>query len=263
MVKKTANLDKVTKFLTRSLLEEDIDIALILEEMLDLLVQNDYVKHASLINNEKNRIYHSKNLADLSIDDDASELEAQEIENWGTLYFKPGAKAEDLDWDSFSNNIALFIHSVELKVKSQLISGLTSEIRKTLRPDIALEKIYKGLEEFAQIDDFSFYKRLINTDEAGENLFKGYSLYFHNGDLASSLELSTETDSYMGQVLQQKEIRALKRVEPGNYTEIFSAKVRGREWGLLVIKRKTPWSDDLIGLIELFAEQMATVFNQH
>ena len=264
MVKRTADFHKVTKFLTKSLLEDDIDVALALEELLNLLVENNYVEHASLINKEKNRVFESRNLEEVRLDYESADLKEIDIENWGRLYFKPGAESGSIDWEDLANNIALFLHSIELKVKSELISGLTSEIRKTLKPDIALEKIYKNLEEFAQIVDFSFYKRLVNSEEdTGEDLFKGYCLYFHNGDLSSTVNPNKEINVSLGEILQHDEIRALKTAEEGNYTEIFSSKVRGREWGVMVIKRKTPWSDDLYRIFELFAEQMATVFNQH
>lgn len=261
MVKKTADLHKVTKFLTKSLLEEDIDLAVALEDLLDILVDSNYAEHVTLINKEKNKVFQSKNLEDLELELDSDELQEMEVDNWGKLYLKLGKGSADIDWEDFANNLALFIHSVELKVKSQLISGLTSEIRKTLKPDIALEKIYKNLEDFAQIEDFSFYKRLVNSEDFGENVFKGYSLYFHNGDMFNSTKQNSEIT--LGKILQQDEIRALKSSESGNYTEIFSSKVRGREWGIMVVKRKTPWSDDIYRTFELFAEQMATVFNQH
>ena len=263
MVKKTANLHKVTKFLTKSLLDEDVDIALVFEDLLNLLVESNYAEHVTLINKEKNKLYQSENLEDIKLNYDSADLEELGIENWGKLYFKLGQGSEALDWEDFANNLALFIHSIELKVKSQLISGLTSEIRKTLKPDIALEKIYKNLEDFAQIVDFAFYKRLVNSEDFGESVFKGYSLYFHNGQMFNSHKSNNDADIPLGQILQQDEVRALKRSETGNYTEIFSSKVRGREWGIMVVKRKTPWSEDLHRTFELFAEQMATVFNQH
>lgn len=258
MVKKIADCDKVTEFLTKSLFEDDIDLLLTLEELLNFLEKEAYIKNAVLINNDKTKVFTSTNSNEDLLNFDSEELEELEISHWGKLYYKKADASDLISLKNLARDIAFFIHSVELKIKSQIISGLTSEIRKTLRPDIALEKIYRGLEDYAQIREFSFYKRLINIDENGDDLFKGYSLYFKNGFIAEN-----DNEILLGKILQQKELRALKASEPGSYTEIFSSKVRGREWGMMVVKRQLPWTDELYRTFELFAEQMATVFNQH
>jgi diguanylate cyclase (GGDEF)-like protein len=263
MVKRTADFDKVTKFLTKSLLDEDLDPEIVFEDLLNLLYNNQFIEYASFINKAKNRLYSSRNLEDRESSFSEDELISLELDHWGYFCYKPGPKSEAFNWEDFASNLTLFIHSLELKIKSQLISNLTSEIRKTLRPDLALEKIYKKLEDFAQIVDFSFYKRLINNDNDGEVLFKGYSLYFHNGELKDNSESDKSGDNYLGKILQQSEIRELKNNKSGKYTEIFNSKVRGREWGIMVVTRNTAWTQELYSVFELFSEQMATVFNQH
>lgn len=263
MVKRTADFDKVTKFLTKSLLEDDLEQEIVFEDLLNLLYHSQFIEYACLVNKAKSRLYTSRNFQNLESSFPDEELLSLEVESWGYFCYKPGLKAGDFNWQDFASNLTLFIHSQELKTKSQLISNLTSEIRKTLRPDLALEKIYKKLEDFAQIIDFSFYKRLINNDTDGEVLFKGYSLYFHNGELKDNSEIDTFGDNYVGKILQQSEIRELKNNKSGKYTELFNSKVRGREWGIMVVTRNTPWTQELHSLFELFTEQMATVFNQH
>jgi diguanylate cyclase (GGDEF)-like protein len=140
-------------------------------------------------------------------------------------------------------------------MNTRLISSLTSDIRRTLRPDLALEKMYHTLSAFAELSGFYFFKRLINTDDH-ENIFKGYSLYFKS----ARDELSDFSEE---KIFDVNEIRELGFVDKSLEVQIFQSKVRGREWGLLVATREQPWTPELIEIFELFSEQMATVFNQH
>lgn len=140
-------------------------------------------------------------------------------------------------------------------MNTRLISSLTSDIRRTLRPDLALEKMYHTLSTFAELDGFYFFKRLINTEDH-ENIFKGYSLYFKS----TKDELNNFNEK---KIFDLDEIKDLGFLNQDLEIEIFQSKVRGREWGLLVASRDKPWTPELIEIFELFSEQMATVFNQH
>lgn len=136
---------------------------------------------------------------------------------------------------------------------SRLINSLSSDIRRTLRPDLALEKMYHTLKDYAQLEGFYFFKRLINLDD-DDNIFKGYSLYFKSNSIS---EFDNE------RIFEIDEIKKLEFVDPELEAQIFQSKIRGREWGLLVASRTEPWSTELIESFELFAEEIATVFNQH
>ncbi len=136
---------------------------------------------------------------------------------------------------------------------TRLINSLTSDIRRTLRPDLALEKMYQTLRDYAELDGFYFFRRLINIDNH-ENVFKGYSLYFKSQELS---DINEE------KIFELNEIKDLGFIDPELETQIFQSKIRGREWGLLVACKREPWTPELIETFELFSEQMATVFNQH
>jgi len=251
MVKKSTNISKLSKFLTNSLLsQESPDLALNLNEFLDLLVQEDLCSEAIILNSDHSRYFFS-NSAQL---DDLKAFEFFKIDDWGCLYLKD-KQVSDLDfWDNLVDQLTLFINCVEQKLESNLVANATSEIRKTLKPEIALEKIYSSFRDFAQIEDFYFFKKLINTDDDEDEFFKGYQLFYPD-QARSPRELQSIT--------QLEDLLAFEYIDPCLYPEIFRSKVRGREWGVLVISRKSPWTNHLKKIFELFAEQMATVFNQH
>lgn len=176
-----------------------------------------------------------------------------EIGQWGILF----ALAPKLEpaWEEITDALSLFVKSAALKTQTTLIRALTSELRKTFKPELALEKIYQSLESFMKLKGLYFFKRLINRDDDGEFLFKGYNLFF---DSASSNTLIDKE-----RVLELEEIQEADFIDQDLEVEIIKSKIRGREWGLLVAARNESWTSEDAEILELFAEQMATVFNQN
>lgn len=252
MVKKTINISQLSKYLTNSLLnQESPDLALSLNEFLDLLVEGDFCTEAVILNFDQDRQFFS-NSAQLN---KLQDFESFKIDQWGYLYLKDRKVSQIEFWDNLVDQLTLFINCVEQKLESNLVANATSEIRKTLKPEIALEKIYSSFRDFAQIEDFYFFKKLINTDDDVEDdFFKGYQVFYPD---------QSRSPKELQQILQLDKLLAFEYIDSHLYPEIFRSKVRGREWGVLVISRKSPWTNHLKKIFELFAEQMATVFNQH
>ncbi|MEY3370739.1 MAG: hypothetical protein RLZZ361_1409 [Cyanobacteriota bacterium] len=254
MVKKTTNISKLSKFLTNSLLsQENPDLALNLNEFLDHLVEDELCSEAIIFSSNQNKQFFSNTTKLNALN--LSDFESFKIDEWGFLYLKDKQISQTDFWENLVSQLTLFINCVEQKLESSLISNATSEIRKTLKPEIALEKIYSSFRDFAQIEDFLFFKKIINLDDdLEEEFFKGYQLFY--SDQSKSIRS-------LQQIIQFDELIQFKYIDSNLFPEIFISKVRGREWGALVISRKTPWTNHLKKIFDLFAEQMATVFNQH
>jgi len=252
MVKKSTNISKLSKFLTNSLLsQESPDLALNLNEFLDLLVEEELCSEAVILSFDQTRQFFS-NSTQLN---NLSEFESFKIDEWGYLYLKDKQVSQIDFWENLVDQLTLFINCVEQKLESNLVANATSEIRKTLKPEIALEKIYSSFRDFAKIEDFYFFKKLINTDDdLDDELFKGYQLFYPD---------QSKSPKALQQIIQFDELISFEYIDPCFYPEIFRSRVRGREWGVLVISRKSPWTNHLKKIFELFSEQMATVFNQH
>ncbi len=246
-----------SKLLSKVLVEEEsLDIPLVLEDFLDQLQEQIACHQIFIISKNQDKVYTCSSSSPADISCSGPGIEKYPIESWGYLYVVRAAKKkDDRFWDEISGSLSLFLHSAELKIHTHLISNLTSDIRRTLRPDLALEKMYQALKAYAQLNGFYFFKKLINTDHH-ENIFKGYSLYFK----ATSDDLNKFSEE---RIFELNDIKELGFLNNDLEAEIFQAKVRGREWGILVATRQEPWTPDLIETFELFSEQMASVFNQH
>ena len=256
MVKRIA---KLTKYLTNSLQDQDLDLDFAISEFLDLLLENGFCKQAFIVNNTNTKFFSSSNVKEKDIDLENPDLNSYAIGDWGHLYiFHDTHPEKEKFWMDLVDSIALFMYSAELKIKTEITSTLTSEIRKTLRPDLAIEKIYLTLKSYADLDNFYFFTRLLNVSDSEEELFKGYSLSFYNGE-------NNYFPENLSKVMQFEEVENHAFVEADAYTKTFKVRVtaRGREWGVIVASRKKPWTSDLERTFEIFAEQMATVFNQH
>lgn len=248
------NISNLSQFLTNSLLEgESPDLASILTELLDHLVDSGFCSSAAITQKTKDL-----NLFSRSIDPNNfqhTHYQNHSIGNWGVLLIEnPNAQQENL-WENLTAQLVLFINCVEQKTQSKLVTKATSEIRKTLKPEIALDKIYSNFRDFIGIEDFYFFKKLINTDDdESDEIFKGYKLFYPDSNSAPQDLL---------QIIQYDELKKLNFINPDLYSGIFTAKVRGREWGVMIISKSSPWTDDEREIFDLLSEQMATVFNQH
>jgi len=151
MVKRSTNISKLSKFLTNSLLsQESPDLALNLNEFLDLLVKEDLCAEAVILTFDQSKQFFS-NSAQLN---NLGNYESFKIDDWGYLYLKDKQVSDISFWENLVDQLTLFINCVEQKLESNLVANATSEIRKTLKPEIALEKIYSSFRDFAQIEDF-------------------------------------------------------------------------------------------------------------
>lgn len=266
MVKEATKILNLTKYLTTALLDEEIDLAIHLSDFIDLLQENTQVSNISLINLDGSQLYSgTKNTISEFDIDNPKNLNRYEIFNWGYLYTENSENYGDKFWADICSHLGLFIHSAELKQRSHLVSQLTSDIRKTLKPDLALEKIYNGFRDYEGIKDIYFFKRLVNEDDTysdiPEQIFKGYSLYFHNGERK---DIGSNNASVINKkVIGFDEVSGFDYIEDQSDIEIFSSKVRGREWGVFVINRNGEWTSELKEIFMLFSEQLATVFSQH
>jgi diguanylate cyclase (GGDEF)-like protein len=260
MVKKTTTINKISDFFIQSLKDEDSSYELHLENLVDILIESGFCQaiviqkydNTIFVNREENSQKHRLN-----------DLELFELSSWGTL----SIDKESLDteynqefWREMANKIAIYLISSEIKFKNNIIAKVSSEIRKTLKPDLALEKIFTSYKEYLGIKDFYFFKKILNSEEDYDgNIFKGYSLFFH----ASESEVDSSIRTRLKEVLQIDEIKDTAFVEDRFNKEIFTSKVRGREWGVLVVSKERDWTEDEKSTFTFFMEQLATVFNQH
>jgi diguanylate cyclase (GGDEF)-like protein len=260
MVKKITTINKISDFFIDSLKDADSAYALHLENLVDLLINSGYCQNITLVKADDSIYVSRKTSDDLT---STNSLEVFDLYSWGTLTIDKTSmqREESFDfWQEMASKIALYLISAEIKLKTSIIGNVSSEIRKTLKPDLALEKIFISFREYIGIKDFYFFKKILNSEENYEgNIFKGYSLYFHS----SESQLDSNSKTRLKEILQLDEIRSNKFTEEKYHKEIFSSKVRGREWGVLLISKETPWTEDERTTFSFFMEQLATVFNQH
>ncbi len=260
MVKKSPTINKISNFFTESLKDEDSDYSLHLENLVDMLINADLCESIIIRKLDDSIIVSRENSKEEFSSDD---LKNFTLDDWGSLSIDKASCSdeESLDlWTEMSFKIALYLISAEIKRKTSIVSNVSSEIRKTLKPDLALEKIFTSFKEYLGIKDFYFFKRLINTDEDSDGiLFKGYSLFFHS----SESKVDSSTRSRLKEILQIEEVKELEFIDSKYYKESFSSKVRGREWGVLIVSKENPWTNEQRQTINFFMEQLATVFNQH
>ena len=87
----------------------------------------------------------------------------QEIKDWGFLYLEKLDENFQADIGELAELIKLIINNIEEQERNNIIFRLTSEIRKSLRPDIAIEKLYLSLKDYLQIKSFCFLQRVENS----------------------------------------------------------------------------------------------------
>lgn len=258
MVKKATTINKISDFFVNSLRDEDANYALHLENLADMLIDSG-VCQSILLKNADNSIIVSRD--NTSTDDLKIELENRALQDWGSLEIDKASYQDSLDfWQEMASKISLYLISAEIKLKTSIIGDVSSEIRKTLKPDLALEKIFVSFKDYLGIKDFYFFKKILNTQEDYDGkIFKGYSLFFHSHET----NLDSNTKSKLKDFVELDDIKSLELVDQEYHKEIFSSKIRGREWGVLLISKQKAWTDDERNTFNFFMEQLATVFNQH
>lgn len=260
MVKKTTIINKISNFFIESLNDEDADFELHIENLADLLINSGFCLCLT-IKTYDNKILVSR--GDSLVVTRLNDLTNFDLGNWGSITIDAASynKEDNANfWDSFVGEFSIYLVSAELKQKTNIISHLSSEIRKTLKPDIALEKIFTAFKDYLNIKDFYFFKKVLNSEEEYDTkIFKGYSLFFNS----TESQVAHETKAELKNILQLEEIQELQLTQSDYHQEIFSSKIRGREWGILVVSKDTPWQQSELGMFTFFMEQLAIVFNQH
>ncbi len=250
MIKKSTNENEILEYLHSSLDETDFSFNLVLENLLDKLVKNRYCSSAMIQDQYSSKQFTSNNYKK------EAEFTEFAIGNWGILYLENYSKKKEAEIKTLVSNLSFFIQAADLKEKADLSNKLSSEIRKSLKPELALEKIYKSFKEICAIKDMYFFKKFIHlSDDEDEEISRGYHLYFHNNQKID-LELSS-------QVIDADRIKSFDLIEELEFAEIFVTRVRAREWGLMLVNKTSPWTNNDREYFSFFSEQMATVFNQH
>ncbi len=285
MVKKESYSLNLLAELSRFFYVENLEPFDVLASFLDLVTRELGADYSFLISNDSHHVFHSSgaNIAVIGhyrdeafinscdLDEDLSlgrklaegislhdltqldgELRVWDLQHWGKLYIKFPAKYTQRaileEMTEMVIFLSVFMYSIEIKERGKLISGLTSELRKTLRPDLALEKISKAMNKFLGTEQLHFFRKL-GDDGRGSK----YELYYPS----PTLEKGTP------KLWSYEQIQNYDYL-PENYKpEIFEAKVRDKVWGLMVLAKPSKWTSLHSSLVRPFAEQIATVFNQN
>jgi diguanylate cyclase (GGDEF)-like protein len=222
----------------------------IILDFLDLLCEVLSIDGAVLKNTETSRLYLSRKLEkqNLNLSDEA--FSNCEIPDWGNLYVLNLAKTNQTDLcSSIISVCSILVSSIERKEKTDLILSLTSELRQTPRPDLALNKLFNGLSDFFGVEELLFIKRNEDLD---------YVVFFHRS--TSGREILAKP--YIEE-LSLTSIKNLSLVAKDLELVILPSKARTKQIGFLLVARKLKWSKKDQKILALFAEQIATVFLQH
>ena len=177
----------------------------------------------------------------------------QEIKDWGFLYLEKLDENFRADISELAGLIKLIINNIEEQERNNIIFRLTSEIRKSLRPDIAIEKLYLSLKDYLQIKSFCFLQRVENSPKILKANF-----------IMTAPETSFEINK--GDEFSDDEIFNLEKYaleDKSKFLKIFESKLRNEKFGYFLIDKYSSWTHTQDELIILFVEQMAVILNQH
>lgn len=257
MVKKPEYSPNIFNELLRITASEGIHLRDKLTEVLDILVKETQADFAYLSDRARVDLHLSSNVdletinhEDISgNDDDLTDIYlCKPISNWGNLLVRePKNKGDKQFWDFVVNLLSMALSNESQRERTDLLVSLSSDIRKTLKPDIAMEKIYKGLNPFFNLQECYFFA----ANPEGQGF--GLAMSKREDGLDPKLPNSVEKDF----------IEELSFVESGLETLVFECKSRERIWGILIFARKETWSEEDKLLVRPFIEQLALVFNQH
>jgi diguanylate cyclase (GGDEF)-like protein len=177
----------------------------------------------------------------------------EEIKDWGFLYLEKLDENLQADIGELTQLIRLIINNIEEQERNNIIFCLTSEIRKSLRPDIAIEKLYLSLKDYLQIKSFCFLQRV----EHSPKILK-----------ANFIMTSNEADFEIrkGDEFSDDEILSLEKYaseDKTKFLKIFESKLRNEKFGYFLINKYYSWTHTQDELITLFVEQIAIILNQH
>ncbi len=235
---------------------EDSELLDLLPSFLNTLVEEAQGDFAYIANHARTEMYSSSQLDLqgpefqnlLAGAEKGHEFLNLEIGTWGELIIKnPKNKEDEAFWQYCVELLNLLIRNEDVKNRTKLIVALTSEIRNNLKPEVAIEKVYKELSPFLELREFYFFKKREKDDDKFDVFFQRKDGEKAKLNKTISLE-EIETLSFIG-----AEFKTLK----------FECKLRERLWGYIVVARRKEWIHKDVDVIEPFAEQMATVFSQY
>ena len=129
------------------------------------------------------RIYRSKNCPareDIgSSHDDETNTEKIILESLAELKFLSKSDIE-VDREDLQEAVRLGLSVLIEKERNTLVYELTSEIRKSLRPDIALEKLYTRLKGYLDFNLFCFFLKNEDVEEEFNISFFEFGTNFHS-----------------------------------------------------------------------------------
>jgi diguanylate cyclase (GGDEF)-like protein len=177
----------------------------------------------------------------------------QEIKDWGFLYLEKLDENFQADISELAGLIKLIINNIEEQERNNIIFRLTSEIRKSLRPDIAIEKLYLSLKDYLQIKSFCFLQRVENSPKILKANF-----------IMTASEANFEINK--GDEFSDDEIFNLEKYaleDKSKFLKVFESKLRNEKFGYFLIDKYSSWTHTQDELIILFVEQIAVILNQH
>ncbi len=280
MVKKETYCLNLLAELSRFFYIEELESFDVLASFLDLLSKEMGADYSFLISNDSHHVFQStsaniavighykdeafiesckldadskrnRNVAEGKLLDDLPQLEGElrvwDLQQWGKLYIKFPAKYTQREILSEMPELVLFLsvfmYTIEVKEREKLVSNLTSELRKTLRPDLALGKISNAMNKFLGTEPLYFFRKVTDDNQGSK-----YSLLYPQAENNFWTYEQIQEFSYF----------------PENYkAEIFESRIRDKVWGLMVLAKPSKWTSLHTALVRPFAEQIATVFNQN
>lgn len=222
-------------------------IANYLEELKDIYSLN-WVKVDSLISHKS---YISKSNIDKNID--LTRSQKFQIIEFANIYFS-SAKEENLySNEEIIESIRLGISVLEEQERNKIIFDLTSEVRKSSRPDIALEKLFSRLNEYLDIKLFCFFLK-------SEDKKDSFTISFFEQNEGSKLKLDRKKSFNCEDI---KNFKDLTTTNPDSNIRSFESKLRNEKFGYLLIEKDSQWIQAQEDLLSLFVEQLAVIQNQH
>lgn len=181
-----------------------------------------------------------------------SNLKCFDIDENIQLCLKPSEQYKDEFFDDyFIASLKIIFSDINFKERTTLITSLTSEVRKTLRPDLALGKIFDALGPFLDLKEFYFFKKIgeLEDDETFE--------------LIVNKRADDSNETKLARIFKLSEIKDFSYISDKDNVEVFYSRLRDKLWGIMVLAKRGPWTSLDKDLVQPFSEQMATVLNQH
>jgi diguanylate cyclase (GGDEF)-like protein len=254
MVKENKNF-KIIDLACKYILRDSQDIG---QDISDLLNELENVLNLDwLIVSTENaqKTFTSQNFEKMAnfsqIFDNDPFIKSLHINKWGLAYYKINATTPEIPTDELISLLQLVLRSLDERLKNSIIINLTAETRKPQRPELALEKLCYGLKGYLNISHFMFFIKNEN-----ENL---YELYYEHKPAHNISELSIPKNHFYSYD-DLKDIIA-------SYTNLnlllIETKIRNDKKGFILVDKLAQWQSEEIEMLDLFAEQIAIVINQH